>query len=248
MLRTEVIADGSCILLTLDRPRSLNALNGEILDALEQSLDRIEADDGIRAFVIVAEGRAFCAGADLKESIDAIERVERMHRLVLRLARFPKIGVAAVNGPALGGGLELAMACTFRVAGPNATFGLPEIRMNLMPGYGGTQLLPRLVGAGPALEMLLSGEPITAAKALSIGLVNQLVDEPNDLIPFAQALAGRCSRYSLVAQGAIRDAVRDGLNMPLAEALALELRHVKRVSGSDEALKGVQNFRDGGRH
>lgn len=234
--------DDVCAVLVLNRPDALNALNGPLLDALDAALDDIESDDRRRALILAGAGRAFSAGADLKEyDIDPIERVDRMHRLVLRLRDFPKISVAAIDGLALGGGLELAMACTFRIAGHGAKFGLPEIRMNLMPGYGGTQLLPRLVGVSNALEMMLSGEPIDAARALSLGLVNDLSEDP---IRAAEALAKRCSRYGLSAQQAIRAAVHNGATLPIDRALKLERELVDRVAKSDDAHRGVQGFRE----
>lgn len=231
---------GNCAILTLDRPASLNAMNEAMVDAIEAHLDRLEADD-CRAIVITGNGRAFCVGSDLKEGTDDSDaRVARMHRLVLRLVEYPKISVAALNGLTLGGGLELALACTFRVAVPEAKLGLPEILLSLIPSYGATQLLPRLIGPARALEMMLSGEAILADAALAMGLVN-IVD--HDALSAAIRLAKRCSANGFLAQQMIRKAVAEGATHGLAEGLAYERTLVARISESEEALAGIAKFR-----
>ena len=166
-------------------------------------------------------------------------RIARMHQLMLRLVEYPKMSVAAINGLALGGGLEIAMACTFRVAAPQARLGLPEITHALMPAYGGTQLLPRLVGVGRALELALSGEMIDAQRAKEIGLLNAVADDP---LAAAIALAARCSRHGQVAQREIRRAMLGGICLPLADGLALEAQGALRVAESEEARAGVAAF------
>jgi enoyl-CoA hydratase/carnithine racemase len=231
-------SDRRIAIFTLDRPSALNALDGTMLDQLDAALSALEADRDKRAVVIAGQGRAFCAGADLKEiAIDPIERVARMHELVLRLVRFPKISVAAIDGFALGGGLELAMACTFRVASSKAIMGLPEIQMDLIPGYGGTQLLPRIVGVARALEIILGGEPIGAERALEIGLVSGLAASGKGCVEFAVEHAARYARHDPYAQGAARAAVWNGQGLPLGEALKIEYNLVSSVARRRSAAK-----------
>ena len=218
MIDSMDVLDGKIAVLTLNRPKALNALNGPMLDALDAALDAALRDRK-RAVVLQGSGRAFSAGADLKEAhADPMDRVKRVHGLVCRLQQLPIITVAAVDGFALGGGLELAMACTFRVAGPDAMMGLPEIKMGMMPGFGGTQLLPRLVGAANALEIMLSGEPLDATAALRLGLVNAISATTADVLPAAIDLADRCSRHDGEAAQAIRTSVASGASLSLKEA------------------------------
>ena len=171
--------------------------------------------------MLTGTGRAFCAGTDLNQwHGDPQQRLLRVHAFLRRLLDFPKISVAAINGLALGGGLEFPLACTFRVARRSAKLGLPEVKLGLLPAYGGTQLLPRLVGATRALEIMLSGEPIEAPAALSIGLLNRVCEDDEDVVELACALARSCARHSLVPQRAIRRAVHEGLALPIDDALA----------------------------
>lgn len=249
MLVVSESLDGLYTILTLDRPQALNALNGELLDAFEAALDAAEADDRKRAIIVAGNGRAFCAGADLKETgIDPVARVERMHALMLRLLDFPKILIAAIDGFALGGGLELAMACSLRVAAPAALLGLPEIRMNLIPGYGGTQMLPRLIGAARAVEMILDGEPISAARALEIGLITAISAQDEPVLDAALALAARYSRHGQEAQHAARRAIWRGAGLPIEDAFRIERELVSGVARSKAALAGVTSFRETGRN
>lgn len=243
MNMTETTVEEGIAVIRLDRPKVLNAINEAMVDEIEAALDRIEADEAIRALVIVGTGRAFCVGSDLKEGGgDPDARIARMHRLMLRLGDFPKIGVAAFNGLALGGGLEIGMACTLRVAATDARLGLPEVTHSLMPAYGGTQLLPRLVGVGRALEMALSGAMIDAARAEAIGLVNAVAE---DALAAAVALADRCSRGGRLAQQEIRRAMLGGVGLPLAQGLALEAAGASRIAASDEAKAAVAAFAGG---
>ena len=231
-----------CAVLTLNRPAALNTITNEMLSQLEQHLDRIEHDDS-RALVLTGSGRAFCAGTDLNQwHGDPQQRLLRVHALLRRLLDFPKISIAAINGLALGGGLEFPLTCTFRVARRGAKLGLPEVKLGLLPAYGGTQLLPRLVGATRALEIMLSGEAIDAATALSIGLLNRVCEDDEDVVELACALARSCSRHSLVPQRAIRRAVHEGLVLPLEDALELERELVREVSASADTLEGVTAF------
>lgn len=231
------------IVLTLHRPEALNAISGRTVAELNAALDAAEADDSL-ALVITGSGRAFCAGADLKAPLpDPAERVREMHRLVLRLANFPKVSVAAINGLAFGGGLELAMSCTLRVAAPGAKLGLPEAKLlKAFPAYGGTQLLPRLVGHGKAMELLLTGLPIESAEALRIGLVNRVAE---DCPGAALSLAREASVGGRTAIGLIRRLVIGGAALPLAEGLAMEAIAAEQVSQSEETRAAVRAFAQG---
>ncbi len=232
--------DGVAV-VTLRRPGALNAINTAMADELARALDRIEAR-AARAFVLAGEGRAFCVGSDLKEvGVDAAARIDKMHALVLRLANFPKTSVAAVDGLALGGGLEIALACTFRVAGPRSQYGLPEIKLALLPAYGATKLLPRLIGEARALRMMLSGDPIGADEAAAIGLVAEVAE---DAVAAAIALARRCSGPGDRARRLIRQAVREGATLGLADALKLEKHHALANSTDPDVALAIAAFRN----
>lgn len=233
---------GNCAVLTMNRPQALNAITTEMLELLEQQLDVIEQDDS-RGFILTGTGRGFCPGTDLKEPPkDPRARIEHVHGLIQRMVNFPKLSVAAINGLAMGGGLELALACNFRVAVKDAALGLPEIKIGLMPAYGGTVLLPRLIGAGRAEAMMLSGEPVSADEGLVLGLVNAVCDTPEEVVQLGHDfLQPMCSK-SLVPQQAIRRAIREGAGQPLADALIHEAQIMDGVSASEDCIEGVMSF------
>jgi enoyl-CoA hydratase/carnithine racemase len=232
---------GPDAVVTLDRPAKLNALDEALVDRLEAALVEVEVSDA-RALILTGAGRAFCAGTDVSGTdgpvadpvAHAEERIARMHRLVLRLIDFPVVTVAACNGLAYGGGLELALACTFRVAAPGTLLALPEVHLGLIPSYGGTQLLPRLIGSSPALRMMLTGEPVTADEALGLGLVD-VVDE--DVLAAAGALADRLPAGTALAQRLIRRAVREGGGRDLRAALDVERRLALQVDAGEVAAR-----------
>jgi len=230
--------DQGIAILTLNRPEALNALDTTMLAELDEHIDRIEADDS-RAFVLTGAGRAFCVGSDLKESIsDPEARIRHMHALIQRLHDFPKLGVAAISGYALGGGLELALGCTFRIAHPDARLGLPEIKLGLIPAYGATQLVPGLVGERRALDLMLSGDPIDAATALGWGMIDRVEENVvHAAVNFARARAGN----KPVAEAAIRAAVLAS-RLPLEEGLAVERRLAIETANSLDAKTGVASF------
>jgi enoyl-CoA hydratase len=233
---------GNCAVLTMNRPEVLNAITTQMLDLLEERLDEIEADD-TRAVILTGTGRGFCPGTDLKEPpTDIKQRVDHVHGLIERIVNFPKLSVAAINGLALGGGLELAMACNFRVAAKDAKLGLPEIKIGLMPAYGGTQLLPRIIGEPRAEAMMLSGESVTAEQALQMGLVNEVCARPEEVVQLASDFIQTYCTWSLVPQQAIRRAIREGAGLPLKEALAHEFEIMEGVSKSEDCLEGVMSF------
>jgi len=231
--------------LRLNRPDRLNALSMGMIEEIDRVLDEVDASDA-RALVITGAGeKAFCAGADIQELMGrSIEQEYRGtwngQQVFARLDRFRMPSIALVNGYALGGGCELAMACTFRLATARARFGLPEIKLGLVPGYGGTQRLPRLVGLGKALEVMLSGRFVEAEEALRIGLVNQIVE--GDALPAALAWARQFTGFSLLAGRLIRDAAQRGMAMPLAEGLRLEADLSTVSMESVDGKEGVQAF------
>jgi enoyl-CoA hydratase len=242
-----VAREGAVATVTVNRPDKLNALDAATVDELRRALLDLRRDERVRAVVLTGAGpRAFVAGADIAElaALDALgaralaERGQHVFDLVERLG---KPVVAAVNGFALGGGCELAMACTIRIAADTAKFGQPEVNLGLIPGYGGTQRLARLVGRGRALEMLLTGDPIDAAEAYRIGLVNRVVPAA-DVVAAAQAIAAKLAGKAPQAVRAILDAVARGLDGPLAQGEAHEAALFGLVAATDDMREGTRAF------
>jgi enoyl-CoA hydratase len=237
---------GVCV-LTINRPKVLNALNAGTLTELGAAFDDFAADAGVRAIVITGAGeKAFVAGADITElavqtPVGGRDHARRGQKLFDRIERFGKPIIAAVNGFALGGGCELAMACTLRIASENARFGQPEINLGLMPGYAGTQRLARLVGRGRALELLLGGDSIGAEEAWRIGLVNRVVPAAS-LMDEVRKMAHALASKPAVAVRFILDAVASGLEMPFAEAEDHEATLFGLVSTTDDMREGTRAF------
>ncbi len=233
--------------LAVNRPDKLNALNRDVLAALGEAMAVAGQDRDVRAVVITGVGeKAFVAGADIGEfgglsTAQAQELARRGQQLFTAIERFPKPVIAAVNGFALGGGCELAMACHLRVASSNARFGQPEVKLGLIPGYGGTQRLPRLVGRGRALQLLLTGGMIDAAVALSWGLVNRVV-EPAQLVESVQQMASEILAVSPAAVRRCLDAVAMGLDAPMERALEGEAALFGLCFGSPDAREGTEAF------
>lgn len=233
--------------ITINRPKVLNALNGQTLDELSAALEAAAADEAVRAITITGAGdKAFVAGADINElavqtPVSGREHARRGQALFDRIERLGKPVIAAVNGFALGGGCELAMACTLRIAADTARFGQPEVNLGLIPGYAGTQRLPRLVGRGRALEMLLVGQPISADEAWRIGLVNRVVPAA-DLQAETRALASVLAAKAPIAVRYILDAVARGLDMSLADGQDYEATLFGLVSTSEDMREGTQAF------
>lgn len=239
--------EGPVALITIDRPKALNAINLQVLTELDGALTQIVAHADARVLIITGGGeKAFVAGADIAElaALDtaAARRQALAGQAVFdRIEGFPKPVVAAVNGFALGGGCELALACHIRVASENARFGLPEVSLGVIPGYGGTQRLPRLVGKGVALDLILSGEMVPAADALRIGLVSRV-------FPAAELRAGVdklvrtiLSRGPLALRSAL-DAVHQGLEMPQEKGLQFEAALFGLLASSQDMKEGMAAF------
>ena len=239
--------DGATAIVTINRPSVLNALNTPTVDALRRVMLELQRDPDIRAIILTGAGeKAFVAGADINELAVQTPAGGREHALkgqhVLDLIEnLGKPVIAAINGFALGGGCELAMACTLRVAADTARLGQPEINLGLIPGYAGTQRLSRLVGKGRALEMILTGAPISAAEAQRIGLVNRVVPAA-DLQAEARKLASQLATSAPVAVRYIIDAVNNGLEMPFAEACRYEATLFGLVASTDDMREGTRAF------
>lgn len=244
LVETEIVGDGMVAIVRLMRPHVLNALNGSLLDELDDALDSIAARQEVRVMILTGSDTCFSVGADLKEELpDREARIARMHGLVERLASFPALSIAAIEGWALGGGLELAMACTFRVAAPDAKLGLPEIKLGVIPSYGGTQLAPRLLGSARALELLCFGEPISAETAERIGLVNWLAESKGDALSLAMERAAMLAKQSHPALLAIREAVFEGERMALQQSLSVEARLSGQLLNTVNPPDAAKNFR-----
>jgi enoyl-CoA hydratase len=240
--------EGPIAVLQIDRPQALNALSFELLDLIGEAIATV-GKSAARALVVVGSGeKAFCAGADIKELQDRSllqqKRGAELGQAVMAgLDRLPIPSIAVIHGYAFGGGLELAMACTFRVATPKAKMGLPEIKLGLIPGYGGTQRLPRLVGQARALEIILSGRTVDANEALRIGLVNCIVEGTDPVVigcDYAQQFIG----YSLCASLFAREAVQRALTLPLVEGLRVESDLSTLAYQTADAREGMQAFVD----
>jgi len=232
--------------ITVNRPDKLNALNDALMAELGLAIDEAVRRDDVGAVLLTGAGRAFVAGADIAElqgqgATDGKARAERGQRTFRRFEVSPKPTLAAVNGFALGGGCELAMACHIRLASDKAKFGQPEVKLGIVPGYGGTQRLPRLVGKGRALELLLTGEMIDAAEAYRIGLVNRVV--PADgLIDAARAMLATILAQGPLAVAHCIEAVDRGLDMPLDDAIALEASYFGLLSATTDKAEGMRAF------
>jgi len=239
--------DGAIATVTITRPKVLNALNVATVAALHAAMDELARDDAVRVIILTGSGdRAFIAGADIRElapltPVAAEALARRGHALCHFIEQMGKPVIAAVNGFALGGGCELAMACTIRIAADTAKLGQPEIKLGLIPGYGGTQRLPRLVGRGRALELMLIGDPIDAAEAYRIGLVNRVVPLA-DLQREALALAATIAERAPVAAGYILGAVEQGLGMTLVDGCAHEASLFGLSAATDDWREGTGAF------
>ncbi len=231
--------------LTIDRPEALNALSMALVRELEQRIDEAAASDA-RALLLRGAGeRAFCAGADIPELMHRTLRaqqagVEMGQRVFAKLDTLPVPSVALVHGFAFGGGLELALACTFRLGTAQARMGRPALQLGLIPGYGGTQRLPRVVGEARAMEMVLTGRTVRAEEAVAIGLANRLVE--GDAFAAMVAFAREFSGYGLLAQQFARRAVQRALQTPLAEGLRIESDLSTLAYQTEDAAEGMRAF------
>lgn len=245
-MTVQLAFEDSLAYLTLNRVEALNALSFDVLKEISNAIDQIAASDA-RALVVTGSGeKAFCAGADIKELVDRNLMQERKgaefgQAAFAKLDRLPVPSIAVVHGYAFGGGLELAMACTFRIATPKAKMGLPEIKLGLIPGYGGTQRLPRLIGEARALELILSGRTVDADEALRIGLVNKIV-ESGDARAIGAEFARQFTPFSRCASLFAREAVQRSAGVSLQEGLRIEADLSTLAYRTADAIEGMRAF------
>ena len=238
---------GGIARLTINRPEKLNALDRQTMVEIDQAVAAAGEDAAVGVLIVTGAGeKAFVAGADISElasqtPVEGAEYARRGQAVLERLERLGKPSIAAINGYALGGGLELAMACTLRLAAETAKLGQPEVALGIIPGYGGTQRLSRLVGSGRALEILLSGDPIDAREAHRIGLVNRVVP-PAELPAAAEALARTLLGRGPVALRYVLQAVHEGLQMGLAEGLSTEATLFGLCCATEDMREGTRAF------
>ena len=235
--------------ITVAREKVLNALDARTLDELEDAIGKVESDATVRGALLVGAGeKAFVAGADIqalaeaRDPAHATNTARRGQAVLRKIELCSKPVIACVNGFALGGGLELALACHFRYATKNAKLGLPEVKLGLIPGYGGTQRLPREIGRGRALELILSGEPVDADEALRLGLVNKVFETRDALLEGAKkTLAAIGSRGPLAVKTALR-VVDLGLDSPIEKGLEVEAMAFGAIGVSEDAKEGTRAF------
>lgn len=233
--------------ITLNRPKVLNALNDQVITELGAVMGKFKADPEVKVLVITGSGeKAFAAGADIGElaaaaGIEALDLARKGQRLTRDMEQLGKPIVAAINGFALGGGCELAMACTLRIAADNAVFGQPEVNLGIIPGYGGTQRLSRLIGKGRAMDLVLTGRNVEAEEALAIGLVNRVVPI-KDLEEETAKVAKKLMQKGPIALRLCMEAVNRGFDMTLDDGLELEANLFGVCSGTEDTTEGLAAF------
>lgn len=237
----------SSAIVTINRPKALNALNKDILEELLACFAELAQDDELAAVILTGAGeKAFVAGADIAfmQGLDALSgrKFGKLgHQVMRTVETFPRPVIAAVNGFALGGGCELAMACDIRIASENARFGQPEVNLGVIPGFGGTQRLPRLVGTGHAMELIVTGDMIDAEQACRIGLVNRVVPL-EQLLPECLDIAEKISQKSPIAVRLCKEAVETGMQMDITRACQYEIELFGACFTSEDQKEGMQAF------
>ncbi len=237
--------DGLAV-VTINRPQAMNALNMDVLSELYDAFNAIENDEAVRAVIVTGEGRAFVAGADIAQmnKLNALEGRQMMingHQVMNKIEALSKPVIAAVNGFALGGGCELAMACDIRIASEKAKFGQPEVGLGIIPGFGGTQRLSRLVGRGMAKYLIFSAEIIGADEAYRIGLVEKLA-APEELMAEAEKLARTIMSKAPIAVSTAKSAINNGFDMDIKSASVFEIETFTAAFGSEDKTEGMTAF------
>ena len=246
MALVNVTKEGAVATVSINRPDALNALNDEVLAELEKTITELDADREVLVVVVTGEGKAFVAGADIAamaemDGAQAKAFAENGQRIFGALERAHFITIAAVNGFALGGGMELALACDIRLASTRAKMGQPEVGLGVTPGFGGTQRLPKLVGPGKAMYLLTTGEQIDGARALELGLVNA-VFEPEELLPKVMELAEAVAKKGPTSLAMVKKAAHDGLTLTVEEGCKLEAELFGKCFEGGEGNEGMKAF------
>lgn len=248
--KTEIVKvikhESGIVQFHLNRPDQLNALSHDVLDRLSTLFHHAKHDKAVKAILLTGEGKGFCAGADIKQleplnGQDGMAFARFGQHVFRELELLGKPSLAAIHGFAFGGGCELAMAATLRIATNNATFGQPEIKLGVIPGFGGTQRLARLIGKGRALDICLTGRRFSAEEALHWGLVSELTT-PEELVPRALAILKELAQFSQMALQSIISVIHTGYDMPLEEALELEATHFGLCCTTADKAEGVSAF------
>ncbi len=232
--------------ITINKPQSLNALSSEVLSELDQVIDKIDTDPEVKVAIITGEGKAFVAGADISQmvnlsGIEGYETIKRGSKIITKIEMVEKPFIAAINGFALGGGCELAMACDFRIASEKALFGQPEVNLGIIPGFGGTQRLPKLVGKGMAKYLIMTGDNIKADEAYRIGLVEKVV-APEELIPTCEEIARKIMSKAPLAIRASKAVINSGINMDIHAGINLESEAFGVAFCSEDRIEGMNAF------
>jgi enoyl-CoA hydratase len=232
--------------IILNRPEVRNAFNQVMIDEIQETLRRIDKDEDIRVLIITGEGKAFQAGADIAElsmmkPMDILRWNEGIVRINASLEKLKQPVIAAINGAAMGGGLELAVSCTLRVMAENAKLGVPEVKLGIIPGTGGTQRLPRLVGKGKAAELLLTGDAIGAKEAYDMGLVNKVVPD-SQVVRAAEELANRIMQNAPIAVEMAKDALEIGKDLPLEHAVQYSQKNCVTCFSTEDMREGMAAF------
>ncbi len=246
MAFVEVTKQGNVGIITMNRPEALNALSSAVFADLTKALDQVEHDDDIYVVVFTGAGRAFVAGADIGEMAnmnveEGLAFSELGNSLLLRVDMFPKPTIAAVNGFALGGGCELSLACDIRIASEKAKFGQPEVGLGIIPGFGGTQRMARIIGTGPAMELIFTADTIDAKQAEKIGMVNRVV-APEELMDVAVAMAEKIASKAQVAIRTSKMALRRGIDCDITTAVTYEALAFATCFGTEDQKDAMKAF------
>ncbi|MGM9577928.1 MAG: enoyl-CoA hydratase-related protein [Evtepia sp.] len=246
MALVEVTKQGNVGIVTMNRPEALNALSSAVFADLTAALDQVEHDDDVYVVIITGAGRAFVAGADIGEMANmnveqGLAFSELGNGLLMRVDMFPKPTIAAVNGFALGGGCELSLACDIRIASEKAKFGQPEVGLGIIPGFGGTQRMARIIGTGAAMELIYTAETIDAKRAEAIGMVNHVV-APDELMDFALNLANKIAANAQVAIRTSKMAIRRGIDCDISTAVTYEALAFATCFGTEDQKDAMKAF------
>ena len=238
--------EGAVCVLTLNRPDTMNALSEELVSEMDQALELVAGDEEIRVLIITGHEKVFVAGGDIKamqecDPFQARQYVAPIHNLYNKLERLPKPTIAAISGYTLGGGVELTLACDFRIAADNAKFGFPEVNLGIFPAAGGSQRLPRLIGPARAKELMFTADIIDAATALSIGLVSQVVLQ-EELMKYVQELAEKLAKKAPVALRMLKESIHAGSDIDLQTGLVLEVEKFCHLFSTRDQKEGMTAF------